>query len=922
VTSTRRETDSPDARPEGAADSLLPEDAGPATASAGRRSVGLRIAGALALIAVALVFATAFRLPSHLTVDTGAATAATVPVTATKTLIQPLVVDGLSRVTAVEVQLTTRGQPANTTNDRLTVYDDTGAMVADAALPPGSVVDNTYRRLELKPSVTLDADARLFMALSSSDGSEERSIAACLNDSLAQSPYYILSRDKPTQGSPVADLLQARPRAGALCVRLYGLGPRALLAEKAGRLAGLLIGLLLAAGVFWAPRIRRRAGRAKVRLRSWRARASKRFAASPLSRLGRHISEDHLIRFDLKTQLLCLAGVILFAVLVAANVHYSSSEMWNAYLPPGSQDPAAGSLVLGKPKAIRSDEWLVSTPILLNTYTQPGGPSPARRVLDTASPWRWGFYTLGLERGFSFMWNFWYLGAFFSFFLLMLLLTRNQFAVSVLSALVMLFSAFNRWWDMTVIVTTFSVSVIALIYFLQARKLANIVASFVLLCIFALGFVVSAFYPAWQIPIGYLGLVLVVGFLAGNGFRQHLSPHLRIRVALAIFGVAAALAAILVGYRVNAESLQAMMNTVYPGHRVSTGGTIGFYRLFSGYLDPLFNEQSTFISNVCESSSFIFVYPIVLVLIVVTRLAGAIKRLPPLTIALAVYLLLLTFYVLVGFNNALARLTLLSYTPGVRALIGLGVGGIILTGLYLREPVRQRPRIWIAVLAGAIAFLALVAFAYGFGHLYTSEVWTLQWSRALLVCAVLAVAVAALVVRARVVFFAAMLLLVVVPTIGVIPVSRGLAPIYQKALVERVEEIVAAEPSARWLVYGSLTAPNIVRAAGASVFNGVSWPPETVLMRRLDPGGVNEDVWNRYAHITAAPAPPGPPSFSLQQTDAFTIALDPADDRLAAAGIRFFVAPSDAAQYFPASRFRKLTSAPLNGYDIYQRLER
>ena len=774
----------------------------------------------------------------------------------------------------------------------------------------------------LTPSFTLAADAHLYVALSSSDGSKEHAIAACSNASLAQSPYYVLTGDKATQGSPVADLSRARAREGALSVRLYGLGPRALWAEKVGRLSGFLFCLLLAAGVFWAPQVRRRAALVNGRLRSWGEGVSERFAASPLSRPGRRLSEAHLIQFGLKTQVLCLCGVVLFVVLVAANVHYSSIEMWNTVLPAGPQDPAASALVLGKPKAIRSDEWLVSTPLLLNTYAQPGGPSAARRVLDVASPWRWGFYTLGLERGFSFVWNFWYLGAFFSFFLLMMLLTKNHFAISVFSALVAMFSAYNRWWDMTTILTTFSVCVVALIYFLQARKLANIVASFLLLCVFVPGFVVSAFYPAWQIPLGYLGLFVVVGFLAGNGFRQHLRPHLRIRVALTILGAAAALAAIIVGYRTNADSLHAMMNTVYPGRRVSTGGDVGFYWLFSGYLDPLFSEQRTFFSNICESSSFIFLYPIVLVLFVIARLTGRLKRLSPLILALAAYLLLLTFYVLVGLNETLARLTLLSYTPGIRALIGLGIGGIILTGLYLREAVRVRPRVWIGVLAGAVAFVALVAFADGFGHLYASPAWTLQWPRALAVCAVLAVAIAALVVRTRVVFFAAMLLLVVVPTIGVIPVSRGLAPVYQKALVERVKQVVAADPSARWLAYGSLTTPNIVRAAGANVFNGVRWPPEAVFMRKIDPGSANEPIWNRYAHIIFTPAPPGSARFSLQQGDVFTVDIDPGDDRLAASGIRFFVAPFAEARSFPASRFRKLTPVPLNGYDIYERLDR
>ena len=872
----------------------------------------------LAIAVVGVVFFAAFRLPPHLIIDTGSPGASPAP--ASGTLIQPLGVVNRSRVTAVEVLLSAAKRQKSVGGDRLTVYDDAGTTLGTVLLAPGAVTDKAYWRAELDRPLLVPAGTRFYVVLSS-DARSGRSAAAWTTDTGAQNSFYSLPGGQSPSASIVTGLQQARAREGSLCVRVYGLGGLRLRAESAARVAGLIIALLLAVAAFFFRPLARQATRCAAAVRDMSERTSERFAASPLSRPGRAVSEKHLVRFDLKTQVLCLAGLVVFVVLVAGSIHFSSIEMWNSALPAGPGDANAGSLLLGKPKSIRSDEWLVSTPATLHDYAQPSGASLQRRALDLASPWKWGFYAFGVERGFALMWDFWYLGAFFSFFFLMLLLTKNDFAVSVFSGLVVLFSAYNRWWDMTMILTTFSMSAVSLVYLLQARKVGNIVAGFVLLCVFAQGFVVAAFYPAWQVTLGYLGLFIVVGFLVGNDFRTHLREHFGLRIALILTGVAGAAGAALAGYNANQVSFRAMMDTVYPGRRVSTGGDVGLYGLFSGYLDPLFSEGSSFLVNICESSSFFLLYPVVLVALVVQRATGMVRQVRPPTIAVAVYLLLLTFYILIGFDERLARLTAVSYAPGYRAVIGLGIAGIVLTGLYLREEPARPTRAWVAALVGTAAFAVAVAFAYGFGQRYASPTWSVNWYLALPVCVVLAVAVTALVMRARPVFFVAMLLLVVVPSIGVIPVSTGLAPIYQKALVRKVEQVVATDPNGRWLVYGSWSTPEIVRAAGADVFNGVRFPPETRTLRMLDPLAANESVWNRYAHITAQPADRSSSRFNLDVEDTYTLTISPEDPNLAAAGVRYFVAPPDASHYFPTRLFRKLNTTSLNGYSIYERVQ-
>ncbi len=267
-------------------------------------------------------------------------------------------------------------------------------------------------------------------------------------------------------------------------------------------------------------------------------------------------------------------------------------------------------------------------------------------------------------------------------------------------------------------------------------------------------------------------------------------------------------------------------------------------------------------------------------------------------------------YVLVGVGGVVARVTLLSYVTGNRAMIGLGLAGIVLTGLYLAE--RDRPAVrlrWVLV-AGAVALAAFALFAYGFGRAYASPDWQLDWAWALPVVVALAVCAASLVARARLVYFVAVLVLVAVPTYGVIPISTGLAPIYDKGLARAVEGIVAGDPDARWLVYGDYSTPNLVRAAGADVFNGVRFPPETETMRRLDPEGKNEWAWNRYAHITAVPTSSPVVTFGPVVTDGYVLTIDPANEALAEAGSPLLRGASGGRALLPRRRVQAPDERP------------
>ena len=111
-----------------------------------------------------------------------------------------------------------------------------------------------------------------------------------------------------------------------------------------------------------------------------------------------------------------LIALIVFVILVIGKFNFSSVDMWCQYL---NEPEEYQSKIIGKTRSIRSDEWLVQSPLFLaqtrteegpQIYNEPysGGNSnalitsaPAWDITNFCKPINWGFLFLGTEYGFS-----------------------------------------------------------------------------------------------------------------------------------------------------------------------------------------------------------------------------------------------------------------------------------------------------------------------------------------------------------------------------------------------------------------------------------------------------------------------------------------------------------------------------------------
>ena len=120
-----------------------------------------------------------------------------------------------------------------------------------------------------------------------------------------------------------------------------------------------------------------------------------------------------LIVFDNKTKLFLLILLTAYLALSLLKVHTSSIANWDVMFGK----PVPQSVLLGKPRFIRMDEWMVSTPAILSQYAlgMPmrndtlGGVTtpvvwgvPVKDVSTILRPVLWSYFIFDVERAFAF----------------------------------------------------------------------------------------------------------------------------------------------------------------------------------------------------------------------------------------------------------------------------------------------------------------------------------------------------------------------------------------------------------------------------------------------------------------------------------------------------------------------------------------
>jgi len=609
------------------------------------------------------------------------------------------------------------------------------------------------------------------------------------------------------------------------------------------------------------------------------------------------------------TSPITVAGLVVL-LLSVLNISGSSIGMYSHYFNQGEYDTG---LILGTPNAIRSDEWLVNSQMLVSQkaigypYINKNIGNGQNMSLGLDVPYgEWSmifkpqnliFFIAPFSFAFAFKWWFVLFVLFCSSYVFALhFLPRKRLISSILAAVFSL-SPFIQWWltPQTVLILGFGFLIglfMLKIHGLQTHKVKyklwlSIALAYTMVC-FAL-----MLYPPFQIPC-----VIVIGLL-------YLSTLIRDRknkntwISLGYIAGAGLVALLTVGLFLltRIDDVRSLLNTSYPGARVIESGGVSIVHTFSTFVAPLLQntgQAMLYTNNQSESSNFVIPYITILltsfVILVVDYKNNRKVNLPILA-------MLLIFFVFVArmtlpFGDPFYKLLFLSSTPNLRLFIGLGLTSFILLVLIIRYFIKEKIALssnvrWAIVSLVSIAYSALIfAIIIRFPGFISSPVTAVLLLATMVIFAWLLVN--------KYIIWSLLLLLCfsIMSAIHIHPIYKGTDILTKNPISLFIANEHNKDTSARWALNENIQLENFAVMNGAPSLTGVYALPQVKLFKDLVPS-VDANTINRYAHVQFNfDETITNPSITLLQADSFIVNISPCSVQLEKYNLKYIISTS------------------------------
>lgn len=619
-----------------------------------------------------------------------------------------------------------------------------------------------------------------------------------------------------------------------------------------------------------------------------------------LTKSAELLSDQRVIVFNAGSISVIFIIGILAALFVTFRLNQSSVGVWdNMFGAKGGGD----SFRIGSPKDIRSDEWNTQTPWVLNQVQHGmnvdneniGGAesafvaaTPTRHPVMIAQPKFWGFLFLDLERGFSWVWAYKAFGLFTGFYLLFLLLTKGDGIISVSGSLWVYGSSFVQWWyssHLPEILIGFAFALVGAIYLLQAGRVWGKLFGGMLI-IYAVSNLLLHVYPPFLVPLAYLGGFTVIAFNMQKGRLQNILADWKPLALISL--IAFSMIGLLVySWAVTGhETIELMLNTVYPGKRNELGGDMPLTRLCYGVFEGMRTSQNIFPiapSNACEASGFALLFPFTLFL--VNPNDRKTEEFPLLSGLLLYCLLLLAWMIVplpIWIRHGFAAMGW-SLSPSARSQVGLGIGSIMLVTVLASLRARENAAWGSGRTIGLMVFTALIMLLVGY---WLKGIDPEYFDNVKIYAGLLIVeGILLSILLAKRWGFLLSIMVLVLPSLTVNPVQAGLGSLLDKPILNMAVR-QGSHVGDRWAVIGSFVFAQGLKARGLDVVNGSNYAPNMSKLRVFDPESSSRRIWNRYAHITIASVPGiAKPEFVLLGPDHYLIKIDICSDQLRRLGV-------------------------------------
>lgn len=297
-----------------------------------------------------------------------------------------------------------------------------------------------------------------------------------------------------------------------------------------------------------------------------------------------------------------------FGVLVACGIT-GSSLGWYKNIA-GLEEVVSFSgerKIAGVYRGIRGDEFIAhGTPTALQQFHhQPKFPllnknvglsgrnyltlhdngAPVKSWSILCRPAVWGFFVFDLRRALSWYWLFPVFAGLWCLKLLLNKLFPEQEAINFCLACAAVFSPYAAGWSFWPVNNAYGLvlAAAAMLYAFESKKFPA-AAALGIVAGWGAGVSMMSLYVPRIVPVGYLMLFTMVGYFLTK-YKSGLLDCKKFFVA-AICAVLVAAAAALSWYLAAHEAISALAESVYPGQRRLTGGTMEIFKMFVGFLAP------------------------------------------------------------------------------------------------------------------------------------------------------------------------------------------------------------------------------------------------------------------------------------------------------------------------------------------------
>lgn len=547
-------------------------------------------------------------------------------------------------------------------------------------------------------------------------------------------------------------------------------------------------------------------------------------------------------------------AVGLFLVIVVLEINNTSMYQWAEFAQlKGVENDAP---FWGVTRSIRMDEWCVWSPMAISQQSQ-GYPAisnliaggdvttewismggiPALSLAAIFKPFYWGFLVLGTSRGFSFLFACRLILLFLVSYKLAEKYTKRNYALSYAAAFMITLSPYVQWW--------FSQSVAEVLVFGQGMVLAfcgfveektTWKKTLLAVCFaWSLGCFVMVCYPSWLISMAWL-IIPVCFWITKQEkvrFREIIQIGIPVLGCLLLLGI--------IAYN-SKDTLQNILNSKYPGGRLITGGNLGDKQIADLY-SVFLPFMKRFLANESESATWITFIPAGIV-ITICNMIKARKADGLSCVILGVEFVHVVFAV-IGFPAWLAKITLFSQINRPELTIGICDTVLLIRGLS------QQERAFSPLTAVMMAFSFLIIHICYVSSKQVMDTAVMAVFTGIYMFVYLAVFSSSVRRRASIRFTASALMIVALLGGGFVnPLQQGMEWIDKLEIVRDLQQ--TGEPGDLWYVEAAYPATNLPLMAGKRVFDSTQVYPETEKWKTIDPSREYEDIYNRFANVTAS----------------------------------------------------------------------